>query len=297
MIHVKLFGPTSVEVDGQWLPPGALRGRPRQILEILAAANGAPVAKDRLSDLVWDGNPPASYQGTLESYVCNLRHSLGVKSGRASVLATSAAGYQLSGPTVSIDLADAHAHLTAASGSADVAVDHALAAMRLASGELLESEPYAAWADRSRDVFTRAAVTAYVRAAGLANGTRRFDDATRLAQEAVRLDRLCELAWQQLIRAYWLSGRHGEALRAYADLRQVMVDELGDEPGPESRELYFAVLQDSSDDRDRRRFAGRELQTLLVLLRQSLASTPGAVLPARDSALSAAAAKVIAAMA
>ncbi|GAB3861857.1 transcriptional regulator MoaR1 [Nocardioides maradonensis] len=296
MINVRLFGATSVEVDGRWLPPGALRGRPRQILEILAAADGAPVAKDRLSDLVWDGAPPASYQGTLESYVCNLRHSLGVKSGRASVLATSAAGYVLAGPDVSVDLSEAHRHL-AASGSADVVVDHALAAVRLATGELLESEPYAAWADRSRDVFSRSAVTAYVRAAGLANGVRRFDDATRLAHEAVRLDRLCELAWQQLIRAYWLSGRHGEALRAYADLRQVMIDELGDEPGPESRDLYFAVLRDSSDDSDRRRFAGPELQTLLVLLRQSLASTPGAVLPARDSALSAAAAKVIAAMA
>ena len=295
MINVRLFGATSVEVDGRWLPPGALRGRPRQILEILAAADGAPVAKDRLSDLVWDGAPPTSYQGTLESYVCNLRHSLGVKSGRASVLATSAAGYVLSGPEVSVDLSEAHQHL-AATGSADAVVDHALAAVRLASGDLLESEPYAAWADRARDVFSRAAVTAYVRAAGLATATRRFDDAALLAHEAVRLDRLCELAWQQLVRAYWLAGRHGEALRAYADLRQVMVDELGDEPGPESRELYFAVLRDSSDDSERRRFAGPELQTLLVLLRQSLASTPGVVLPARDAALSAVAARVIATM-
>ncbi|GAB4006105.1 transcriptional regulator MoaR1 [Nocardioides ultimimeridianus] len=290
-----MFGATSVEVDGRWLPASALRGRPRQILEILAAANGAPVAKERLSDLVWDGAPPASYQGTLESYICNLRHSLGVKSGRASALATSSAGYVLAGPELSVDLTEVHEHL-AASGSADAVVDHALAAVQLASGDLLESEPYAAWADRSRDVFARAAVAAYVRAAGLANGTHRFGDAIRLADAAVRLDRLCELAWQQLIRSYWLAGRHGEALRAYADLRLVMAEELGDEPGPESRELYLAVLRNSSEDGDRRRLSCAELPTLLLLLRQSLAATPGAVLPARDSALSAAAARVIAAM-
>ncbi|GAA4093649.1 BTAD domain-containing putative transcriptional regulator [Nocardioides kongjuensis] len=294
MIRVKLFGPTSVEVDGQWLAPGALRGRPRQILEILAVGAGAPVAKDRLADLVWDGEPPASHHGTLESYVCNLRHCLGVRSGRGSVLATSAGGYQLAGPSVSVDLTEARAHLDAATGHADVAVDRALDAVRLTTGDLLESEPYAAWAERTREVFAREAVATYVRAAGLANATRRFGDATRLAVEAVRLDRLCELAWQQLIRSYWLAGRHGEALRAYADLRQVVLDELGDEPGPETRELYFAVLRDSSDERDRRRLAGPELETLLVLLRQSLASTPGAVLPALDSALSAAAVRVIA---
>ncbi|QSR25751.1 hypothetical protein CFH99_08965 [Nocardioides aromaticivorans] len=292
MIRVRLFGPTSVEVDGE--PTGALRGRPRQILEILASAAGAPVAKERLSDLVWNGDPPASHLGTLESYICNLRHCLGVRSGRGSVLATAAGGYQLAGPSLRVDLTEVREHIEASMGPADIAVDRALAAVRLTTGDLLESEPYAGWAERMREVFAREAVTAYVRTAGLANATRRFDCASVLAREAVRLDRLCEVAWQQLVRSYWLAGRHGEALRAYADLRALMLEELGDEPGPESRDLYLAVLQDSSDQGDRRRLAGRELQTLLVLLRQSLAATPGAVLPALDSALSAAAVRVIA---
>jgi DNA-binding SARP family transcriptional activator len=293
MIRVSLFGPTSVEVDDT--VTATLRGRPRQILEILATAGGAPVAKDRLSDLVWDGDPPASHQGTLESYICNLRHCLGVGSGRESVLATSAGGYRLAGPSLRVDLAEVRRHVAASAGPVDVAVDEALEAVRLTTGDLLQSEPYAAWAERTREVFAREAVAAYVRAAGFANATRRHDAATRLAREAVRLDKLCEAAWQQLVRSYWLAGRHGEALRTYAELRAVMLEELGDEPGPDSRDLYLAVLQDSSDEHDRRRFAGRELQTLLVLLRQSLASTPGAVLPALDSALSAAAVRVISA--
>jgi DNA-binding SARP family transcriptional activator len=296
MIRLKLFGPTTVEVAGQWLPHGALRGRPRQVLEILAVAAGSPVAKDRLADLVWDGEPPPSHPGTLESYICVLRRSLGVRSGRGSVLATSAGGYQLLVPDVAIDLSEVHQLLVqASSGPPGVAVDKALRAIDLAGGDLLASEPYAAWAERAREVFSREAVSAYVRAAELANGNQDFAVANRLAQEAIRLDRLHEIAWQQLIRSFWLAGRHGEALRAYADLRQVLADDLGDEPGPVSRELYYAVLQDSSDDRDRRRHARREMQTLLLLLRQSLAATPGAILPAHDAGLSAAAVQLIAA--
>lgn len=292
MIKVRLFHATTVEVDGKQLPSERLRGRPRQILAILALASGAPVAKDRLADLVWEGAPPPSYHGTLESYVCVLRRCLGVRSGRTSVLATSARGYQLVTPAVWVDLVEfRHLVREAQSGAAAAAVERTTQALDLAGGELIANEPYAAWAQRAREVFAREAVTAYVRAAALANGTRRFADAQRLARAALDHDRLDETAWQHLIRSHWLSGHHGEALRAYAELREVMLEELGDEPGRESQQLYQALLQEPHSAPGPRETG--ELRTLLRLLRQTLEATPGAPVPALDAGLSAAAMRVL----
>lgn len=293
MIRVNLFGATTILIDGRSISSHELRGRPRQILEILALAAGSPVPKDRLADLVWEGDPPPSHHGTLESYICVLRRTLGVRSGRESVLATSAGGYQLMTPAVSIDLLDFRRLVqTATTATASTAVGLTLEALDSTHGGLLASEPYAGWAGAARGVFAREAVAAYLRAAGLANGTGAFASATRLACAAVEHDPLCEIAWQHLIRSHWLSGHHAEALRAYAELRQVLLDELGDEPGRDTQELYQAILQESAAGN--RRTGLGELRTLLRLLRQSLEALPGAEVPALDSALSAAATRVLA---
>ena len=90
-----------------WWGSAQLGGvKPRQILEILAVAAGAPVAKDHLADVLWDGRPPRSYLGTLESYVCVLRRSLGLARGRGSAIATVNHGYVLDPAVVRIDLVD-----------------------------------------------------------------------------------------------------------------------------------------------------------------------------------------------
>lgn len=292
MIRVRLFGATSIEVDGVVLPSGTLRGRPRQVLEILALAAGAPVAKDRLADLLWEGDPPASQHGTLESYICVLRRCLGVRSGRGSVLATSAGGYQLASPGVWIDLVEFRRLIhEARTATASHAVDLTMQALELADGELLAAERYAAWAQRAREVLTREAIAAFVQGAALANGVRAFDDAATLARAAIDLDRLSETAWQHLIRSHWLSGHHSEALRAYAQLRENLMEELGDEPGRDSRQLYQAILEEPVSAPDQR--GSGDLRTLLRLLRQTLEETPGAQVPALDAGLSAAAMHVL----
>ena len=106
MIYVKVLGPTVVEVDGERLPEAALGGRLRQVLEILAVNAGQPVPKEVLADHIWDGSPPPTYLGTLESYVCVLRKRLGLAGGRRSSLATRDRGYVLDGPDVRVDLED-----------------------------------------------------------------------------------------------------------------------------------------------------------------------------------------------
>src|SRR6478672_1486959 len=104
MIEIGLLGSTKVEVDGIEIPEASLGGRLRQVLEILALNAGKPVPKEVLADYVWEGSPPPTYVGTLESYVCVLRKRLGLVGGRRSALSTRDRGYVLEGHDVRVDV-------------------------------------------------------------------------------------------------------------------------------------------------------------------------------------------------
>jgi DNA-binding SARP family transcriptional activator len=295
MLNIRLFGPTTVETETDTITAGDLGGvKPRQILELLALSSGTPIAKDRLADLLWDGNPPKTYVGTLESYVCVLRRSLGLTKGRRSVLATTSAGYVLDVTETRVDLVEFRRLLARAAG-ADPAVAIGLTSQALAmvSSTLLASEPYTTWATQERNCVQQELVVARTRAAGHALAIGELDAAVRLAAAGIEQDRFAECAVQHLMRALWMSGRRFEALRTYATLRTAMVEELGMEPGNATYELYMEILRDEG-------LAGAvpgteriELKTLLNLLRQTLESIPGVQLPGTDSALAEIAVQVL----
>jgi DNA-binding SARP family transcriptional activator len=157
---------------------------------------------------------------------------------------------------------------------------------------LLASEPYAGWAAAAREVFDRQVAEALTPVAELANELGDHTSARELARLVLEREPYCEVAWQQLIRAHWLSGERGEALRAYSSLREVLLDGLGEQPSAGSQELYLAILR--SQDDVRRTAQPQEIDLLLRLLRQALECMPGVRVPSQDSALVTAAVRVLA---
>jgi DNA-binding SARP family transcriptional activator len=292
VMEITLFGHVEVVVDG--IPITGLSRKQCQVLAILALEPGVPVSKERLADLLWEGDPPTSYVGTLDSYVCTLRRRLGLRAGRTSVLATTQAGFVLQEDVV-VDLSRfwACVRLPAEATNAEV-VAHAERALAIADLELLVDAPYAEWAARARDVVSTALVELCAHGAQRANALGETQRAVHLATAAVRRDPVCEDAWRQLMLAHWFSGRRARALAAYGELRQVLCDELGDEPGQESQQLYLAILGDSAEPVTQRvEDPFTDLRAILQLLRQTLESTPGVRVPARDAALSEVAARAL----
>jgi DNA-binding SARP family transcriptional activator len=293
-IQVNLCGATSiVDANGQQVDKvGGVK--PRQVLQLLALSAGSPMSKDRIADLLWDGAPPPSYLGTLESYVCLLRRALGLGRGRNSALRTTTTGYVLAADEIDVDVVRVRARLAEARLDVEQRIRLVDEALDMVNGELLASEPYAAWAQEQRACFTRELVTGATDAAETALDAGNTTATIRLARRAVTLEPLAEQAWQLLIRALADEGRQGEALKAYAELREVMLDELGAEPGETSRALYLHVLQGMRRS-DRTRTDRHELSTLISLLRQALESVPGVELPAGDESLTQIAVRVLAA--
>ena len=269
MMRIQLLGPTVVDVDGVTFTASQLGGvKPRQILEMLAVELGSPVAKDRLAEQLWEDQPPASYVATLESYVCVLRRRLGLE--RGSALVTTNSGYLLDPERVSVDLVEVRALLSPErTASADTTLARTESALDLLGAELLASEPYAAWANRTRELVDDEIVAACTHAAHLANAAGQHERAVALAQPAVGRGLFTEAPCQELMRAFAAQGRRGEALKTYADLRARMVDDLGVEPGPVSRRLYLDILGRTSGVRGEAS-DHHEIRTLLRLLRQAL---------------------------
>jgi DNA-binding SARP family transcriptional activator len=293
MLEIQMFGPTNVLTAVGSVGGDQLGGsKPRQILEILALSLGTPVSKEHLAELLWDGDPPTAYVGTLESYICLLRRRLGHGRGRRSAVATVLHGYVLDPAEVEVDLWEFResVRLGLGSSSATTALAHLTAALAHVSGDLLASDPYTAWAARERELFRTELVVACCRAASYALQTGEPGRAIVAARTAVAADGLAEEAWRLLMQALWGAGRRAEALRAYAELREQLALELGAEPSAQTAAVFLELLSSSHDSHDaplqpRATDPREEVRVLLRLLRQAVAAVPGVQEPGGDPAL------------
>src|ERR1700734_1632892 len=101
MMWFALLGTLQVKIDdGEIQIPAP---KQRVLLASLLLTPGQAVSTARLSEFVWDGQPPGHAASTLRSYVKRLRQVLGA-SGKARIVTTSI-GYRIDAAAEEIDLA------------------------------------------------------------------------------------------------------------------------------------------------------------------------------------------------
>ena len=287
MYDIRLFGPTSVHTATRHVSGSQLGGlKPRQILEVLALADGAPVTKDRLAEVLWGEAQPNAAIATLETYVCVLRRSMGAGKGTPSAIVTTTAGYRLDLNTATVDLHRCRSMLARAATANDAtALSLTRRALRLCEQPLLATEARAPWVDLARDEFRRTLATACGRASRAALALGDPAEAVTLATRGTGLDPYDEALTRDLMRALAADGRQAGALRTFLDLRRGLVEELGVEPGPQTRALYMRLLTDDVRADPRAVPSRVELGGLVDLLRETLARVPGVDTGAVDRAL------------
>jgi DNA-binding SARP family transcriptional activator len=217
----------------------------RVVLAALVVAGGRVVSAEALVDAVWPGEPPASASGTLHSYVSRLRRALGPA---GPLLERRGAGYRLAAPERAFDwwrfedLAE-RGRAALLAGDAAGARELLLQAQSLWRGEALSGlgeRPFAvglvARLQERRESATGDRLEAELRLG------RHAALLGELA-EAVQERPLDEARWARLALARYRSGQQAEALKALADARRTLVDELGVEPSPALRELELQVLR------------------------------------------------------
>ncbi|MER7418964.1 BTAD domain-containing putative transcriptional regulator [Micromonospora peucetia] len=240
-MRFQVLGPIRVQLDRGEVSLAA--SREQRILAALLLDTNRVVPVSRLVEAIWDEHPPTSSVKVVRNCVSMLRRRL-VTAGE---IVTESGGYLLRVPDDDIDLrvfanrAQQGRRLAAAGKLAD-AVVHLREALALWRGP----------------AFTGVSGRLIEAAAAQLNDQRRSLQEERLAHELtlgggvelvdeiadlVAAEPLRERAHGQLMLALYRAGRRTEALRAYHQVRRLLVGELGIEPGQDLTELHRAILE------------------------------------------------------
>jgi predicted ATPase/DNA-binding SARP family transcriptional activator len=248
VLFCRVLGPLEVEVDGTTVNLGG--PTVRRTLAALLAADSEPLSDDALAEQVWGDNQPNDVPGALSVVVHRLRKTLGPKD-RAR-LRRSVSGYML---TVPRELTDRGRFVSLIEDGLRQLADNAsdLAAKTLSSAlELWRGEPWADLGDtvsvhgaRNRLIELREVAVEEFHAAQLARG----DTAGAVASlsEAVTQAPYRERRWELLALGLYRSGQQGQALAELRRVRELLIDELGVEPGPALRKLEQRMLEHDPD--------------------------------------------------
>ncbi len=246
-MEFEILGPLRVRADdGQLIAlPGA---KPRALLAMLLLAPNQAISAERLALGLWGEDAPEGATATVRVHVSRLRHSLGA----AAVLETTAAGYSVRVAPGELDAERFEDKLTAGRGElaagrvepARSVLHEALALWRGPALDDLADEPFAAPEIARMEEQRLTALEARVEA-DLAAGLHAelIGELQRLASEHPWRERV----HAQLMLALYRGGRQADALEVFARAREVLVDTLGIEPGPDLRELHRAILAHDPD--------------------------------------------------
>ena len=239
-----------IAVLGPLSHDGAVVGfgrRDRVVLSVLAMSPGHPVPVDRLIDALWSDTPPRSAAKVVQGCVMRLRKVLG-----RTTIDTSERGYTLTTPADEVDARRFERMVLRgrellALGEADRAAYVLGEALRLWRGQPFED--LAGWhlavVESARlDLLHLDAEELRVEAAlELGHHREVIADAHTMVQAAPMRER----RWALLAQAQYQAGRQQEALRTIHEVKSLLVERLGLDPGPDLVSLEQAILrQDES---------------------------------------------------
>ncbi|WP_433506734.1 AAA family ATPase [Pseudonocardia halophobica] len=245
-LSVHLFGSLVVDDGGRSLGPRDFGGsRPKQVFEILVAERGHPVHRDRLADLLWGDELPQSVAGALQTYISLLRRRLDPAGRRGhELVVTQREGYRFMMAAADLDLDRFdRLHERAARASTREARRRYEEAISIARGEVLADEPHARWAEELRGTYRARLHAVRLAAAEASLAELDYQAALDHAEAALAMDRYGERAYRTAMVARYGLGHQRDALEVFRQLQQLLDDELGLQPMPETTDVQLAILR------------------------------------------------------
>jgi DNA-binding SARP family transcriptional activator/pimeloyl-ACP methyl ester carboxylesterase len=247
-VEFQILGPVEVTHGGETLAVGG--ARTRGVLAMLLLNANRVVSADRLARELWPGLGPDKAAANLQVRLTQLRGALR-SAGEADRLVTRLPGYAFAVTVTELDVL--RFEQLAATGRAALASGDPAAAARLLGDALALwhgpaladlGDPLFALTERARLEDARLDAVESRMDALLACG--RHQETVTALEELTAEHPLRERFWAQRLLALYRCGRQADALRAYREVRTVLVSQLGVEPGPELRQLEGRILRQDS---------------------------------------------------
>jgi DNA-binding SARP family transcriptional activator/tetratricopeptide (TPR) repeat protein len=237
----RILGPLEVSHEGRPVQLGGYRQR-ALLARLLLDANRV-VSRDRLIEDLWRDTPPEGVANALEAAVSRLRRA----AGSAAKLVTRSPGYVLEVSPQALDVRRFEdlrtlGSETAAAGDPETAAQWFREALSVWRGPALADfayEPFAQGEIARLDAIRLATIEERVEMDLLCG---RHGEVVAEVESLIREHPLRERLRAFLMLALYRSGRQADALDAYRAVREILVEELGIEPGPELRSLQERIL-------------------------------------------------------
>ncbi|MFF2521215.1 AfsR/SARP family transcriptional regulator [Streptomyces liangshanensis] len=246
---IRLAGLVTIEPDGT--APQHLSSAQAQVaFARLVLERSGGTSRDQLADTVWPDGLPDTWASALRSVVSRVRTFVGPPADRPDVTPLVAQGgrYLLHLPAealVDVECAEEAATEAAeafTNGSYGVAQKLAAAAVSHLRGSFLPAHE-GEWVNSTRERLDELRLSALETASLASSALGDEHHALRYAEEAVRRAPFRESAYRCRMAAHRTAGNRAEALRTYQQLREVLAEELGIDPAPESEAAYLELLR------------------------------------------------------
>jgi DNA-binding SARP family transcriptional activator len=244
----RILGPIEIHTSAGPLSAGP--PRQRCVLAAMLVDVGRPVRWETIVDRAWGQHPPPAVRRALYVHISRLRHVLNGASaadGNQVRLERRSTGYVLDVDPDDVDLHRFRRLVALArdQGSSDrqraAHLRHALALWRGAPLADLDGD----WVARMREAWSQQRISTILQWAEtelrLGNAGPVIDLLGEVSAEYPLIEPLTAV----LMRALFTVGRVAEALDCYTRARQMLVTELGINPGSDLQELHRAVLRSS----------------------------------------------------
>jgi DNA-binding SARP family transcriptional activator len=239
-MRFRVLGQMQVRHGTEWAHIRA--AQQRIVLAVLLTDAGRVVSMDRLVHEIWGEHPPRTAFNTIQGYVGRLRRLL-----PGASLVTRDRGYQLLVADDEVDSRVFERLLEAAQrdvldGRVAEGADKLSGALALWRGAALLDVPASPTVTDEANRLEQRRLTAVEARAGaeldLGRHEERVDELARQVTEHPLRERLRG----HLMLALYRCGRRAEALEVYRGGRELLVAELGIEPGPDLRALEHEIL-------------------------------------------------------
>jgi DNA-binding SARP family transcriptional activator len=239
----RLLGPIEASVEGKSVEFS--NGRQQKLMALLLFYEGQVVSLDRIIEALWDGEPPVTAKGQIQTCVSALRRQFR-EIGAGELISSTSIGYAIRVPDGSLDIANFKRLVSdgascAAEGRPEDAARSLRAALALwrgpaaanVDGRLLE-----ALAGRLNEDQIRVLEDCIDLELSLGQHHRLVGELSELVTSHPLRERL---RTQQML-ALYRSGRQAEALESFQEIRMFLMDELGLQPGEELSAMQQAIL-------------------------------------------------------
>jgi predicted ATPase/DNA-binding SARP family transcriptional activator len=237
LLRISALGPARVEKGGHPLDSNDWIQKPRELLFYLLSH--PPRSKEQIGLALWPEASTSQLRSSFHDTVYRLRQALGGKEwitfqkGRYSFNRTL--GYYFDVEAFEESLSEAR---RVKAQAPEQAIGHLQKATELYGGDFLEDFAESEWTMARQQELRWAYQEALLLLGELLFAQDRHAEAAEVYRKAISHDRFMEKAHRGLMSSQAAFGERGRAIRHYEELVEILYEQLGTAPAPETSALY-----------------------------------------------------------